>query len=411
MGLGKYYVIILRIVGAALLILAQAMVAREYGAIITGKYFTIFSTMVIGSVISRKGIDTWAFQQLLKGKVNRDEIEEINSSALFHVIVNSFLFSVSIVIVILVFSKFNSQSSFLALHPFIIVFSIVCFSITMLISEILKALNYIISSMCLSGIIYPLLFLISIFLFKEEKFIYLAHGLSIFLSAVISIFYLKRVSFVKFFYKGGAPKSENIIALWANTLVHRALTPWFPILILGLFASDYEVGWFSVSIRISVLSSFFSIAIVSYYYSYILNISKDREYKFSLRFALKKSIFIQVILVTLITIGVLFSSSSIISYFGSEFELAKTTLPYLILAQAIFSFSIPFQYYYILDNNYNVILKSSILLGSSLLVLCSVSSMYKSIYLMSGSIMVSQFFYFSYLLFTYYSKHLKNAIQ
>ena len=261
----------LRVLGSFLAFIFNVVIARSLGAEGAGIYFIAFSIIVISSVISRLGLDNALLRFISIHYSNGDwgRVIAVHSLGVRMVIISSIIVSTLIFLssewaAIVLFGKpdLTQPLRWMTL-------SILPFALVNVQAESLKAIRHIPAAMMMQGIWIPLgsLFtLIALVGIADVVSVAKAFSMATFATLLLSIYSWKRAMPAHSVSGMRLPFRE----LWATckpllltAIMNRALTPWAPILLLGVWVSNEDVGTYGAATRISLLVSLILIAVNS----------------------------------------------------------------------------------------------------------------------------------------------------
>lgn len=339
---GAALAFVLRGFGAGLAFVLNVMIARLLGAEGAGLYFMALSVTMFLSVVARMGLDNTIlrFISLNASRGDWGQVKGVQSlgwklagSASLGFALLCFLLAPQISIYVFNEPNLTDPLRWMSLGIF-------TFSVMSLMSESLKGLKRIQNSMMVSGVLYPAFALtliwplVALMGVAGASFSYvLSTGLAAVLGAV---FWRKAIS------QHDSPSisfsRETLWAssrpLWVMTIVNRAIMPWAPLFLLGIWRSAEEVGIFGAALRVSMLVAFFLMAVNTVLAPKFAELYDKKEFemlgKLVRRFALAITLATSPFLFILV-----FEGAWVMRLFGSEFSRGGNTLAILALGQAV----------------------------------------------------------------------------
>ena len=260
---------VLRGLGAGLAFALNVAIGRLLGAEGTGLYFLALSVTSIAAVIARLGLDNSLLRFIAAGAAQKDWGQVKGVFAIGMKLAG--VVSLALSLVCLAIAPWLAESVFrepeLARPLRWMSLGIFTFSMMTLLSEALKGLKRIPNSMLVSGVLYPLGALILIWPLASlmgPAGASLAYVLGTALAAGLGMLYWQRAT-----QDEDAPaKSFSRETLWASSrplwmtmIVNRAILPWLPLFLLGIWGTTAEVGVFGAATRIVMLVSFLLVAV------------------------------------------------------------------------------------------------------------------------------------------------------
>ncbi len=337
-GLASFFI---RIIGFMSGFFYLYLVVKFFGAKTNGLLTLSFSVMIIGSLLSRLGIDLH-LTKIFAITNNYNNAKGIFNKTLpivasISLIISVFIFIFADNISINLFDKPNLSPFLKWTSP-----TVFLFSILLLNASVLRGLrkNSIYSFLFNGGRFFITLVLFLFFYFilniKNPIIAVKSHTISILLLFVISVFYVKRVFIpfatntkyvTKIFIKQSLPMliSASVIVLlgWSDTLI------------LGIFRKSEDVGIYNVVLKISTLTSFTFQALDSILAPKLSKAFHDNNmdlFKKLVKISTKINTIISLIIVSGL---ILFRKIILETFFGTEFLLGSTTLIILSLGQLV----------------------------------------------------------------------------
>ena len=315
-------------------------VVKFFGVETNGLLSLSFSVMIIGSLISRLGID-----------INLTKIFAIsnnhnNSKGIFYKTI-PIISIISITIAIVVFLFANQISIYVfnepKLEPFLKWTSptILLFSLLLINASVLRGLrkNSIYSFLFNGGRFFLTIIVFFVFYYifnyKQPIISIQAHTIGIFILFIISVFYVLKSALpisIKSEYKTKSFIKESLPMLISASVI--VLLGWSDTLILGIFKESKTVGVYNIVIKISTLTSFTFQALDSILAPKLSKSYHDDNmslFKKLVRFSTK----INTVISLIIVLAIIIFRNFILSYFGPEAIIGSITLIILSLGQLV----------------------------------------------------------------------------
>jgi O-antigen/teichoic acid export membrane protein len=340
--LGASLAFVLRGAGAGVAFLFNVVVARLLGVEGTGLFFMALSVTMIGSVVARMGLDN-ALIRFVATNVAKGDWGNVKGVHSLGLKIGGGV-SLGLAILLSIFAPWISAHIFnepsltdllrwmsLAIFPF---------SVMTLLSESLKGLKRIKYSMLVSGVFSPIVGLILIWplvwLFGT-----VGGGITYLLATAVSSlwgWYFWRIALIQ---HTAASKPFPVSELWTSSrplwlmmVVNRALLPWLPLFLLGIWGSAADVGQYGAATRIVMLVSFFLTAVNTMIGPKVAELYTHKDYDSVHRIVKRFSLLIT-LASTPIFIVLIFQGDFVMGMFGDSFAKGGTVLSVLALGQAI----------------------------------------------------------------------------
>ena len=317
------------------------LVTRTSGAEVWGIFVLCLAVLNITSILSRFGVDTalLRFVAQLKGKM--EEIKGIYLQGFSLVLALSIVFS----ILLYIFSNILAETVFQKpnLTPFlkVISFALIPFTIIHINAQAYRGLKRIkefsffqhTSKFLFAVIIFVLLFyftdidviIMPIYSFLAAVFIVMIFsGVGIFktFKGVQTIIIFTKKEILSTSYPMMLSSSILLLMAWADTIM------------IGIFKTEVDVGFYNVALKLAMLASIIlgSVnSILAPKISETFDNNKIDEFKVLIKQSTRIIFFISLpILIVLFLFP-----ASLLSLFGQEFVIAKTTLLILLIGQAV----------------------------------------------------------------------------
>lgn len=339
---GAGLAVVLRGMGAVLAFLLNIAIARIIGAEGAGFYFLALSVVSIGAVAAKLGLDNVLLRFVADGASRGDWNSVIGVfrlgtriAALSTLLTGIGVFALAPWIATALFGEPGLETPLRAIS-----LGIFSFAMMMQMAECLKALNRIPDSMLVSGIISPVTALVLIFPLAK---MFGAAGASVAyvagtLAASAAGGAMWRLATRA--HAAPAPRFEakrlwrSARPLWVMELINRAILPWAPLFLLGVWGTAVESGLFGAATRVAMLVSFFLVAVNTAVAPKFASLFASGEIrlieKIATRFALIIGLISSPFLLLLI-----FWGDRVMGLFGPEFARGGAVLSILALGQAV----------------------------------------------------------------------------
>ena len=332
---------IFKIIGSLLGYVFLLLVTRTSGAEVWGIFVLCLAVLNITSILSRFGVDTalLRFVAQLKGKM--EEIKGIYLQGFSLVLALSIVFS----ILLYFFSNILAETVFQKpnLTPFlkVISFALIPFTIIHINAQAYRGLKRIkefsffqyTSKFLFAVIIFVLLFyftdidvfIMPIYSFLAAVFIVMIFsGVGIFkiLKGVQTIIIITKKEILSKSYPMMLSSSILLLMAWADTIM------------IGIFKTEVDVGFYNVALKLAMLASIIlgSVnSILAPKISETFNNNKIDEFKVLIKQSTRIIFFISLPILIVLFLFPEF----LLSLFGQEFVIAKTTLLILLIGQAV----------------------------------------------------------------------------
>ena len=332
---------IFKIIGSLLGYVFLLLVTRTSGAEVWGIFVLCLAVLNITSILSRFGVDTalLRFVAQLKGKM--EEIKGIYLQGFSLVLALSIVFS----ILLYFFSNILAETVFQKpnLTPFlkVISFALIPFTIININAQAYRGLKRIkefsffqhTSKFLFAVIIFVLLFyftdidviIMPIYSFLAAVFIVMIFsGVGIFktFKGVQTIIIFTKKEILSTSYPMMLSSSILLLMAWADTIM------------IGIFKTEVDVGFYNVALKLAMLASIIlgSVnSILAPKISETFNNNKIDEFKVLIKQSTRIIFFISLPILIVLFLFPEF----LLSLFGQEFVIAKTTLLILLIGQAV----------------------------------------------------------------------------
>lgn len=376
---GAALAFVLRGFGAGLAFALNVVIARLLGAEGSGLYFMALSVTMFLSVVARMGLDNTIlrFVSLNASKGDWGQVKGVQSLGL------KLAGGVSLGFALLCILLASQISTYVFDEPALtgplrgMGLGIFTFSVMSLMSESLKGLKNIRNSMLVSGVLYPALALALIWPLVT---LVGATGASL---AYILATGAAALSGVMFWRKSlsshdtpATPFPRKTLwassrPLWVMTIINRAILPWAPLFLLGIWSTTEEVGVFGAATRVAMLVTFFLMAVNTILAPKFAELYAKNELEILgqlvRRFALVITLATSPLFFLLI-----FKGAWVMQLFGAEFAQGGTALAILALGQAVNTITGSVGYLLMMTGHEKDV-KSSAIVGGILVISLSIT--------------------------------------
>ncbi|MEM6907578.1 MAG: oligosaccharide flippase family protein [Pseudomonadota bacterium] len=333
----------LRAIGALLAFALNAVIARLLGASGAGIYFLALSITTIAALIARQGLDN-ALLRFIAAAAAKEEwtkARSIFAKGAKIVLLSSACLALLVVIGADIFAVYVFDLPELAQPLRFMSVAIMGAAMMFTLSESLKALNKVASSVIVVTVIFPLVALLCLWPLTS---LYGPAGAAA--SYAIGVICAGALGFGLWLWfmrerrggEGGAVPTGELFAssrpLWVMALVNRGVIPWTPLLFLGVWATPEETGIFGAATRIALLLSFFILAVnaavapkIGQLHAHGKHEAMQNLYRFTIAGLLPATACLFVLL--------LLAGDKVLILFGQEFVEGKTALIILGAGQMV----------------------------------------------------------------------------
>jgi len=333
---------VLRGVGAGLAFLLNVVIGRMLGAEGAGLYFLALSVVSIGAVITKLGLDKTLLRFVAAGASTADwnRVVGVFRTGTRLAAASSLTGAVVVFVAAPLMAEHFFGQPPLGGPLRAISLGIFTFALMMLLSECLKGLKRIRDSMLVSGVLYPLIALAVIWplatLFGPTGAA-LAYVLGTGGAAAVG-YALWRATM-----RGHPAPDPNFDratlwhsarALWVMDLINRAVLPWAPLFLLGLWGTAADSGVFGAATRVSMLVTFFLVAVNTVIAPKFAELYARGEIEMIGRLARRFALLITLAASPLFLI-LIFAGDWVMGLFGPDFVRGGAALAILALGQAV----------------------------------------------------------------------------
>ena len=258
----------LRAFGAVCAFALNVAIGRLLGANGAGLYYLALSVSSIGSVVARLGMDH-AVLRFVAFEIANNNWRRAAGVFVLGVKVataSGFVLSLAILGAAGLISEQIFGEPDLSSPLRWIAFSIVNFSLMLLVAESLKGLNRVRDAMLVSGVIYPVVALVLIWPLSAMAGVSGAAMAYVLGTGIATLFGLA-VWRSQVPLPWTKPKYELAVLwssankLWVMALINSAILPWAPLFLLGIWGSIEDTGIFGAATRIATVLTFLLTAV------------------------------------------------------------------------------------------------------------------------------------------------------
>lgn len=341
-SLNAFSALLLKVVGAGFAFSFNLVVARLLGAEGAGVYFLALSITTISSVVARVGLDNAVLKFIATNAVHKEwgKVRGVYTLGICVVIpIAGLLSTIGFISSSWIANEIFSKPSLGDPLKWMLL-SILPLSLLNLNSESLKGIKRIPEAMIVQSVALPFCTLLLIFPLSRwfgVQGVSISYLLGTTVVALLGFcIWRKRMSQFK------AP-TENFSKkkLWVSckplflaSLMNRGLMPWAPLLLLGLWVTNEDVGVFGAATRVSMLISMMLVTVNSIMAPKFAELYAKGEVDVLAR-TFKKSARLVVILVTPIFVTLFILGESVMSLFGEEFISGSSVLRILLVGQFV----------------------------------------------------------------------------
>lgn len=369
---------VLRGLGAGLAFALNVVIGRMLGAEGAGLYFLALSVVSIGAVITKLGLDNTLLRFIAAGASTGDWNRVMGVFGMgLRLAAAASLMGAGIVcataplLAVYIFGEPALTAPLLAIS-----LGIFTFAMMMLLSECLKGLKRIRNAMLVSGVLYPLIALALIWplvtLFGPTGAA-LAYVLGTGGAAAIG-WGLWRANTRG--HPAPAPHFDRATLwqsarpLWVMELINRAVLPWAPLFLLGIWGTAADAGVFGAALRVSMLVTFFLVAVNTVIAPKFAELYAKGEIEMIGRLARQFALLITLAASPLFLVLV-FAGDWVMGLFGPEFTRGGTALAILALGQAVNTMTGSVGYLLMMTGHERDV-RNAAILAAVLMALCAV---------------------------------------
>lgn len=332
----------LRALGAGLAFAFNVAIGRLLGAEGTGLYFLALSVVTIGAVFAKLGLDNTLLRFIASGAAtnNANQVKGVFSLAMKLALTSCLALTLAVFIFAPLISLhiFNKPALVTTLR--IMSAGLFTFAAMTLLAESLKGLKRIRNSMLVSGVIYPSVALILIWPLTRLWGVQgaaLAYVGGTATAALIGYIFWKRNT--KSFTAPSPSFDKSTLLdssrpLWVMSVINKAIIPWLPLFLLGIWGSTQDAGIFGIATRISLLISFFLTAVNTIMAPKFAELYERKDMESLARITRRFALLITLAASPLFAL-LIFKGEWVMSFFGPEFARGSLALSILAIGQAV----------------------------------------------------------------------------
>ena len=337
---------VFKIIGSLLGYLFLLLATRNSGAEAWGVFALCLALLNITSILSRMGIDVAVLRFIASFKSEKAKAKSIYIKGFKFV----FPLSICFTLFLFFFSEFIASTIFsksqLTFYIRVIAFAILPFTIIYLNAQSfrgLKKISHFAFFQHVSKFLFAIIFFLVISFFTDisvQRNIFYAFVAALYCVMIISTILLKKELVVKKEEKSPISNKKLIKTAFPMMLSTSILLimSWADSVIIGIFKAESEIGIYNVAIKLAMISGLVLGAvnsIVAPKLSEAYNNGRKKEFALIVRQSTRVIFFSSFpILIFLIVFP-----EFLLSFFGSEFLIGKTTLYILLVGQIINAFS------------------------------------------------------------------------
>ncbi|PKO87642.1 MAG: hypothetical protein CVU16_15330 [Betaproteobacteria bacterium HGW-Betaproteobacteria-10] len=333
---------VLRGIGAGLAFALNVVIGRMLGAEGAGLYFLALSVVSIGAVVTKLGLDNTLLRFIAAGASVADWSRVIGVFRTG----TRLAAAASLSGAMIVFAAAPLMAEYLFGEPALssplraISLGIFTFAMMMLLSECLKGLKRIRNSMLVSGVLYPMIALALIWPLATAfgptgaALAYVAGT-----GGAAAVGYAMWHANMR---NHSAPEAafdrgtlwQSARPLWVMELINRAVLPWAPLFLLGIWGTAADAGVFGAATRVSMLVTFFLVSVNTVIAPKFAELHAKGEIEMIGRLARSFALLITLATSPLFLV-LIFAGDWVMGLFGPDFARGGTALAILALGQAV----------------------------------------------------------------------------
>lgn len=339
---GAVVALVLRGAGAGLAFLFNVAIGRLLGAEGAGLYFLALSVAMIGSVVARLGLENTLLRFVAAEAAagNWGAVRGVMAHGMKLAAAAGVIAALAALALAGPIARHLFGDAALTPHLRVMGLAILPFSLMTLYGEALKGLKKIAFSMLTSGIFYPV-FGLAVIWPSVALWGSLGASLAFLFGTVLAtlagwLLWTRTIAP----YRAAAADFpfrtliDSSRPLWVMTLLNRAVVPWAPLFLLGIWGSPAETGIFGAATRVAMLVSFFLIAVNTAIAPKFAELHRKGDMaalsRVARTFAAIVTLGASPLLLTLILAG-----DWVMGLFGPDFRAGGTALAILALGQAV----------------------------------------------------------------------------
>lgn len=338
---------IMRTAGAILAFIFNLIVAKKIGAEGAGLFFLVFTISTIMSIIGRFGLDNIVIRLMAINLVvnNWAAIKGVYIKSFFVVLVLTVFITVSVFCLSPLLGDYVFKQDGFEKAMQYMSLCIVPSSLLILNSEMYKALKMVDKSFFFNGILVPLLTLIIIVFILDKcevNEVIWSYNISVIISLLCSLIIWER-KVISFHSVKGCYEIRSLLMDGSHLLIMNIfslLIRWSPIIFLGIWCSDSDIGLYGMASKTVMVLSIFSVSINSIIIPKFASLYKEKKIKEIERVA-RNSSRLLVIASSPLLILFIFFSTFVMSIYGEEFKAANIFLVLLTFGEMINAYTGP----------------------------------------------------------------------
>ena len=286
------------------------------------------------SLIASLGVTTYAVRECAKVRENKQEIEKVSSQIYSISVISTFIAYVALAITLIVARPLDNYRLLICIQSLTILFATVGAD---WINAAMEDFKYI--ALRTVGMQVISLLLMFIFIRKQEDYIVFAVICVIAASGanIINLFYRRRFCKIKFTFDMDLTRHLPSIILLFTTFISQTIYSNSDITILGLVKGDYDVGIYSVSVKIYTLVNTMIGGTITPVLSSRLSSLYGNNEKSAANDVLKYGINFITILAIPCVLGINILSRNLVVIAGGEEYLEASTSLQILSASLVFS--------------------------------------------------------------------------
>jgi len=329
---GSLIIFIFKVLGASSLFLTYMMIPRYYGVDTFGIFNLILAILMVGTVITRLGLDIYVIRIIPTLTDDKKEISLFLKSVLKILFTSSFFVTIAILLLSNILNTYLFKSIDATLYINILAFMILPYTLFNVLVEVFRGLDDIkvysfFRNLSQNGTIALLLAISIFFSLNLDPINILFATITIITFSVIFVLYifLKKQNiniFIKGKYKDKILKKSYPMFLTASIIFVMAYVDNF---MISYYIDEYQVGIYSACISLSMMISFIPMAIGGYIAPKI-SLAYAKKNKTEVKNIFKNSFKLIIVTTIPIYLTIIYFSNFFLELFGDEFTVATTTL-------------------------------------------------------------------------------------
>jgi len=328
---GSFIIFVFKVLGAFSLFLTYILIPRYYGVEVFGVFNIVFGLLLIGTVISRMGLDTYTLR-VLSALDDREEVSLFLKSILKILLISSLLMSLSILLFLESINTYLFKS--IDATRYIIGLSVLVLPYTLfnVFPEVFRGFddikrysffrnlsqNLILVILLILGIVFSLHYTPIDVLFMTVVILFIVISIVLFL-------FLKEKNiniFIDGHYKKKILKNAYPMFLAASLMLIMSYIDSF---MIAYYLDEYQVGIYSACINLSMIITFIPMAIGGFISPKVSKAYSENNIK-EVKNIFKNSLRIIVVVTLPIFLVIYLYAESFLGLFGTAFTSATLTL-------------------------------------------------------------------------------------